>query len=368
MSIEEKLEHKPVEEDVTNAAATLSEVSGNKKAKSGGLNSMHLTIGIVIVVVAAAMFFSSGHTKVVNRTNQTNVNTQDYNQELAQNMEKLKKELATARSQTTQFATLGSQTQNSNHYKARQNQPTSMYSAPPPNDATGGQSANAATTATFSGNGTNVSFGNQPTQTSTVSATAILHPHYTIASGEVIHAALETAINSDLPGMVRAVITDPVYAYVGERPLIPAGSRLIGQYSSAILQGQDRIMIIWERIVLPNGIAIQIDSPGADALGEAGQGADSINTHFCGRFGEAALLSIMGAGAATYGVNNQDQYNSAAEYRSAIAESFQQSAQNALQDTLPMKPTLHIYQGAEINVFVAHDLSFYNVLKNAVLQ
>jgi type IV secretion system protein VirB10 len=104
------------------------------------------------------------------------------------------------------------------------------------------------------------------------------------------------------------------------------------------------------------------DSPNADSLGRAGQGADSVNTHFFARFGEAALLSIIGAGASNVGVGNLDQYNSAAQYRVAIAQSFQQSAGQSLQSTLPQKPTLRIYQGAQINVFVAHDLSFYNVL------
>ena len=123
-------------------------------------------------------------------------------------------------------------------------------------------------------------------------------------------------------------------------------------------------MVIWSRIILPDGIAVQLNSPGTDSLGRAGQGADSVNTHFLARFGEAALLSIIGAGASSTGVGDGDQYNSAAQYRMAVAQSFQQSAQKSLQGTLPMKPTVHIHQGAAINVFVAHDLSFYHVLKN----
>ena len=126
-------------------------------------------------------------------------------------------------------------------------------------------------------------------------------------------------------------------------------------------------MVVWNRVVLPNGIAVQLNSPGTDALGRAGQGANSVNTHFFARFGESALLSLIGAGAAMVGVHNNNQYNSAAQYRTAIAESFHQSAQQALQNTLPMKPTIHVYQGTKINVFVAHDLSFYQVLKNTVM-
>ena len=118
---------------------------------------------------------------------------------------------------------------------------------------------------------------------------------------------------------------------------------------------------------MPNGIAVQVNSPGVDSLGRAGQGADSVDTHFFARFGEAALLSIIGAGASNVGVDNLDQYNSAAQYRMAVAASFQQSAQSSLQNTLPQAPTLTAYQGAQINVFVAHDLSFYNVLRGQAI-
>ena len=222
--------------------------------------------------------------------------------------------------------------------------------------------------ATFAGQGGNTQFANANTTTTSVQATSIPHPSFTIASGEFLHAILETAINSDLPGMVRAVVSKPAYAYTGERAIIPAGSRLIGQYTAAIAQGQNRVMVIWNRVILPSGIAVQLNSPSTDALGRAGQGADSVDVHFFARFGESALLSLMGAGAATVGVNNSHPYNSVAQYRMAIAQSFQQSAQRSLQRTLPMKPTIHVDQGANINVFVAHDLSFYHVLKDAIAR
>ena len=121
-------------------------------------------------------------------------------------------------------------------------------------------------------------------------------------------------------------------------------------------------MIIWTRLLLPSGMTIQINSPGTDRLGTAGQSADEINTHFLSRFGESALLSLIGAGTANTGIGNQDQYNSAAAYRMAISQSFQQSAQQSLNRNLSIKPTLSINQGANINIFVAHDLSFFNAI------
>lgn len=250
-------------------------------------------------------------------------------------------------------------------YLARQNAPTSMYAGEAGSMTTNNTNDRNTPTGLFADQGVNSRFANTNAVTTTIEAQSIPHPDFTIASGEFLQAVLETAINSDLPGMVRAVVSKPVYSYTGERVIIPAGSRLIGQYSSAVIQGQNRVMIIWNRAILPNGIAVQLNSPGTDELGRAGQGADSVNSHFLARFSEAVLLSVIGAGVANSGVSDQDQYNSAAQYRIAIAQSFQQSAQHSLEDTLPMKPTLHIYQGANLNVFVAHDLSFYQVLKHA---
>ena len=179
-----------------------------------------------------------------------------------------------------------------------------------------------------------------------------------------MHATLETAINSDLPGTVRAVITSPVYAYTGDAPIIPAGSRLIGQYASISSNGaaSARVFVIWNRVITPNGISIMINSPDSDSLGRSGAAADSVDSHFFKTFGTAILLSVMSASAANSGVSSADQPNSADAYRQSIANSFQQSAQTSLNKNLDIKPTLHVYQGDSINVFVAHDLDLYNVL------
>ncbi len=252
----------------------------------------------------------------------------------------------------------------SKDYVARQHAPTSMYSSPASERQTSVTASDNPSG--FAGHSANARFANTATVATAVKASHLAHPAYTIANGEFLHAVLETAIDSDLPGMVRAVVSRPAYAYTGEQPIIPAGARLIGQYSSEIAQGQRRVMVIWNRMLLPNGITVQLNSPGVDALGRAGQGADSVNRHFFERFGESALLSLIGAGTATAGVNDNDQYNSASQYRMAISQSFRQSAQDSLQGSVAMKPSLHIYQGARINVFVAHDLSFYDVLKDEV--
>lgn len=250
--------------------------------------------------------------------------------------------------------------------KTRENAPTQMYSmqgAGSEGSDTG--SSSQTKNSVLVGTGKFSKFANsQNSSASTVEATKIAHPSYTIAEGEFIHGVLETAINSDLPGMVRAVIDKPVYAYVGEKPLIPAGSRLIGQYSSMPSNGSAtaRVFVIWNRIITPSGISIMINSPGTDGLGRAGIGANSIDTHFFKMFGTAALLSVMSATSATSGVGDMTQPNSANMYRQSISSAFGQAAQNSLSKNMNIKPTLHVYQGHAINVFVAHDVDLFSIL------
>ncbi|MDF1654365.1 MAG: TrbI/VirB10 family protein [Coxiellaceae bacterium] len=246
-------------------------------------------------------------------------------------------------------------------YKLRQNAPTSMYTNADAK-AADNQTQLPSQHKAFSGADINSRFANAHAATGIVVASRIDHPQYTIASGEFIHAVLETAINSDLPGMVRAVVSTPAYSYADEHVLVSAGSRLVGQYTSAIVRGQKRVMVIWNRLIRPDGISVQLNSPGTDALGRAGETANAVDTHFMARFGQATLLSLLGAGAASIGVANTDRYNSVAQYRSAISVSMQQAAKRSLQGSLSIKPTIRVYQGSKINVFVAHDLSLYDVL------
>ena len=343
-----------------------------------------LMIGAIVIFILMMLLSPHKHNKQVDNHNA--VVMQSDNGVLDKNLQKLssmkndtsknqndlelKAQLATNdRSIDSNSFLLRSDQQNTQKaLMARQNAPTSMFST---SGAIGGFSNAPATqntaasdnAKTFAGQGVYTDFGNQSMNTTAVSAKKIAHPESTIASGEFLHAVLETAIQSDLPGQIRAVVSQPVYAYVGQAPLIPAGSRLIGQYSSSVLQGQNRVFVVWNRVILPNGTSAQINSAGTDELGVSGQGADDVNTHFFSRFGEASLLSIIGAGVSNAGVNTSDQYNSASQYRMAMAQSFQQSANNSLQDSMQIKTTLTIDQGAAINVFVAHDIDFYGVMK-----
>lgn len=186
-----------------------------------------------------------------------------------------------------------------------------------------------------------------------------------IAQGQIMHAILETAINSDLPGSLRAIIDQPVYAEDGSQVLISPGSRLIGQYKSGLLEGQSRIFIVWTRLITPAGLSLNLDSPGVDSLGMAGMAADVVDRHFWQRFGTATLLSILGAGTSNVGVANNASYNATQAYRLAMANSLNQTAQQTLQQQTTIPPTLWVNQGSPIQVFVAHDLDFRSVHQEA---
>lgn len=354
-----------LQEPESNVVQTASQWSKVSQKKSKNYSHVYWLVGGVLAVILVFML-SSNHPKTRSGSTE-NLTSNDYQDSLNENLSRLR--IMTAEKSIVTFSDQANQaihSKPSKEYLARQNAPTNMYSGDI--ETTNSGTENNTQEATLLGQGSNENFANTSRKADTVEAKTISHPEYTIASGELLPAVLETAINSDLPGMVRAVVSQPTYSYTGERVLIPSGSRLIGQYSSAVILGQNRVMVIWNRIILPNGITVQLNSPGTDNLGRAGQGADSVNTHFFSRFGESALLSLIGAGSANVGVNNQDQNNSSAQYRAAIAQSFQQSAQQSLQGTLAIKPTLHVHQGSSIHVFVARDLSFYKVLKKSMID
>jgi type IV secretion system protein VirB10 len=213
----------------------------------------------------------------------------------------------------------------------------------------------------MTGNSPDAQFMNQQNEITSVTAKKLPHPYETVPAGEIISATLETAINSELPGMVRAITTRDIYSLEGQHCLVPRGSTLVGQFNSSVVEGQSRILVVWNRVQLANGVIVTLNSPGTDSIGRSGQGADYIDRHFFERFGTSALLSILGAYTATNGVGNQDEYNSKSQYRMAIASSFQQASGQTLQHDMQIKPTLQINQGTLINVFVAHDLDFHGV-------
>jgi len=190
-----------------------------------------------------------------------------------------------------------------------------------------------------------------------VHSTALGDREYMIAQGKLLDAVLETAINTDHPGMLRALVSNDIYGDTGRTVLLPRGSRLVGQYDSDVAQGQSRVFVIWQRVIRPDGIDIALDSGGTDPLGQAGV-EGKVNRHFFTMFGAATLLSVIGASASMVGVSPQDNNNSLSTYRSSVSQGFNEAANSVLGVFVRIKPTVTVHQGAAIKVFVARDLYF----------
>jgi type IV secretion system protein VirB10 len=190
----------------------------------------------------------------------------------------------------------------------------------------------------------------------TARATRMRDVSRTIPQGFVIPAVLETAIDSDLPGSVRAVVSRDVRGFDGSQVLVPRGSRLIGQYRSAAAVGQTRAFVVWSRIITPAGVTIDIGSPATDRLGRGGLEGEA-DSHFFQRFGASILLSVVSGGveALSRGGSNN----------TALVIGSPSQAQNvaaiALQKQIDIPTTIKVAQGAAVQVSVARDLDFSGV-------
>jgi type IV secretion system protein TrbI len=178
---------------------------------------------------------------------------------------------------------------------------------------------------------------------------------FTLSAGSIIAATMVTGLNSDLPGFVTAQVTENAYdSATGRILLIPQGSRLIGQYDSVIAFGQNRALLVWNRIILPDGSSIRIDNaPATDAAGYAGL-ADKVDVHSWKLLKGIALSTLLGVGTQlTFGSSESDLVR-------AIRESTQQNADRAGQQlvskNLNIQPTITVRPGWPLRVVVHKDL------------
>jgi len=189
---------------------------------------------------------------------------------------------------------------------------------------------------------------------------AIYNPHgiempvspYQVMAGSLISASLVTGINSDLPGTIIAQVTQPVYDTVtGAYLLIPQGSRLIGRYQSEVSFGQDRALVIWDRILFPDGSSVRISEPGTDATGAAGL-SDRTDNHWDRVFAAAGLATLLGVGA-EFG---KDDDGIERAIRRGYGDSVSEAGQRIVDRALSIQPTLRVRPGWPVRVIVTRDL------------
>ena len=202
-----------------------------------------------------------------------------------------------------------------------------------------------------------LAFLNQPPDKRTVSPDRVAAPASAnvLQAGAVISAALITGIRSDLPGQITAQVTENIYdSPTGRVLLIPQGTRVIGQYDSGVGFGQRRILLVWNRLIFPNGRSIVLErQPGADAEGYAGL-EDGVDYHWGELFKAAALSTLLSVGAEA-GSSGQES-DIVRALRNGASDSISQTGQQIVQRQLNIAPTLTIRPGFPVRVIVTRDL------------
>lgn len=203
-----------------------------------------------------------------------------------------------------------------------------------------------------------LAFLNAATDKRTVSPDKLSRPasRYIVQAGSVIPAALITGIRSDLPGEITAQVTENVYdSPSGKFLLIPQGARLIGQYDSQISFGQSRVLLLWTRIIMPNGMSIAMEhQPGSDSTGNAGL-EDEVDYHWGNLVKAAAISTLLGIGSELV-LNSNNAVVQA--LRAGAENTVNQTGQTLVSRQLNVQPTLTIRPGLPVRVVVNRDLIF----------
>lgn len=201
-------------------------------------------------------------------------------------------------------------------------------------------------------------FLNGPVERQTVTSDRVAPPAspYILQAGAVIPAALITGIRSDLPGQITAQVTENVYdSPTGSLLLIPQGSRIIGQYDDGVTFGQRRVLLVWNRLILPGGRSIVLERlPGADASGYAGL-EDGIDYHWWDLMKAAGLSTLLAVGA-ELATSDEDRLIRA--IRDGAQDTVNQAGQQIVQRQLQVAPTLTIRPGFPVRIIVTRDLVF----------
>ncbi|PRY80511.1 type IV secretion system protein VirB10 [Yoonia maritima] len=201
-----------------------------------------------------------------------------------------------------------------------------------------------------------LAFLNAPVDRRTVAPDRITAPAspYVLQAGSVIPAALVTGIRSDLPGLIVAQVTQNVYdSLSGRYLLLPQGSRLIGEYDNGVGFGQSRILLVWNRIILPDGQSIVLErQPGADSAGYAGL-EDGVDHHWGGVLRAALLSTLLNIGA-ELGADDEDPIASA--IRDGAQDTIGDAGREIVRRQIDIPPTLTIRPGFPVRVIVTRDL------------
>lgn len=189
-------------------------------------------------------------------------------------------------------------------------------------------------------------------------------PSRTVVQGTIISAVLETAIDTQLPGNLRAQVIEPVYSFEGSRVMMPAGTILIGQFRNDVDLAQKRVLIAWNRAITPNGQSIALGSTGTDTLGRAGT-EGNVDNRYGTKFGAAILVSaitalpqIISAGSRSSSSGTTVNVGGSNQLASQTGTQVGGQVSGVLDQYLSVPPVIRVPQGQEIRIFVNRDLVF----------
>uniref|UniRef100_E6VP41 Conjugation TrbI family protein n=1 Tax=Rhodopseudomonas palustris (strain DX-1) TaxID=652103 RepID=E6VP41_RHOPX len=179
---------------------------------------------------------------------------------------------------------------------------------------------------------------------------------FVLQTGAVISAALITGIRSDLPGQITAQVTENIYdSPTGRILLVPQGTRIIGQYDNNVQFGQRRVLLVWNRLIMPNGRSIVLErQPGADTQGYAGL-EDGVDYHWWDLAKAAGLSTLLAVGA-ELAVNDENRLLRA--IRTGGQDTINDAGQQIVRRQLNVAPTLTIRPGFPVRIIVTRDLVF----------
>ena len=176
---------------------------------------------------------------------------------------------------------------------------------------------------------------------------------YEVKAGTIIPAVLITGINSDLPGMITAQVREQVFdSTTGKYLLIPQGSKIIGTYNSNVSYGQNRALVVWSRLIFPNGSSINLGGMnGVDLAGYAGY-SDKVDNHWKRLIGGVVLSSLLAGTAQSNSTGNN--FNS--QFTNNVGNEINRVGQKITRKNLDIQPTIKIRPGFSINVMVNKDM------------
>lgn len=231
---------------------------------------------------------------------------------------------------------------------------------PPTSPAAGAQGADVA--------GALAAAGGVARPTASAQPTRLAQPDTTMVRGTYLRCVLETRIVSDLDGFASCVVTEPVYSFNGRALLLPKGSKIYGRYGAGDFMN-NRMAVVWDRVLTPSGVDVTLQAPGVDNLGSSGM-PGQYDAHWARRISSALMISLLSDAFKYYAAEEGPTQTGLTSgglvtqepFESNTAESIQRLAEQAIAENSRRPPTVTINQGTVVNIYVTADIDFGNVL------